>query len=45
MPRFSEYEKVRIQQSLLEEGERLFTTYGLKKVTIDDIVKAVKIQW
>lgn len=43
MPRFSEYEKVRIQQSLLEEGERLFTSYGLKKVTIDDIVKAVKI--
>ena len=43
MPRFSEQGKERIQQCLLDEGERLFTTYGLKKVTIDDIVKAVKI--
>lgn len=43
MPKFSEQGKARIQQYLLEEGERLFTTYGLKKVTIDDIVKAVKI--
>ena len=43
MPKFSEQGKARIQQGLLEEGERLFTTYGLKKVTIDDIVKAVKI--
>lgn len=43
MPKFSEQGKARIQQCLLEEGERLFTTYGLKKVTIDDIVKAVKI--
>lgn len=43
MPRFGEQEKVRIKQCLLEEGERLFTTYGLKKVTIDDIVKAVNI--
>ena len=43
MPRFSEQGKARIQQCLLEEGERPFTTYGLKKVTIDDIVKAVKI--
>lgn len=43
MPRFSEREKARIQQCLLEEGESLFTIYGLKKVTIDDIVKVVKI--
>lgn len=43
MPKFSEQGKERIRQCLLEEGERLFTTYGLKKVTIDDIVKAVKI--
>lgn len=43
MPRFGEQEKIRIKQRLLEEGERLFTTYGLKKVTIDDIVKAVNI--
>lgn len=43
MPRFSEQGKERIKQCLLEEGERLFVTYGLKKVTIDDIVKAVVI--
>lgn len=43
MPRFSTQGKERIQQSLLEEGERLFTAYGLKKVTIDEIVNAVKI--
>lgn len=43
MPRFSEQEKLRIQQCLLEEGERLFVMHGLKKVTIDDIVKAVRI--
>ena len=43
MPRFSEQGKERIKQNLLLEGERLFTAYGLKKVTIDDIVKAAKI--
>lgn len=43
MPRFSVQEKNRIQQLLIEEGERLFVTYGIKKVTIDDIVKAVNI--
>ena len=43
MPRFGEQEKVRIKQCLLEEGARLFSIYGLKKVTIDDIVKAVNI--
>lgn len=43
MPKFSEQEKNNIQQSLLKEGERLFITYGLRKVTIDDIVKAVNI--
>ena len=43
MPKFSEQEKVRIEQLLLTEGERLFTAYGLRKVTIDDIVKAVNI--
>lgn len=43
MPRFEEQEKIRIKQCLLEEGERLFAAYGLKRVTIDDIVKAVNI--
>lgn len=43
MPRFSENEKERIYNKLLSEGERLFTTYGIKKVTIDDLVEAVGI--
>jgi AcrR family transcriptional regulator len=43
MPRFSEQEKEKIQKSLLDEGERLFTSHGLKRVTIDDIVKVVNI--
>lgn len=43
MPRFGEQEKERIKQCLLEEGERLFIVHGLKKVTIEDIVKAVNI--
>lgn len=43
MPRFSENEKERICNKLLTEGERLFTTHGIKKVTIDDLVEAVGI--
>lgn len=43
MPKFSEQGKIRIRQCLLEEGERLFTAYGLKRVTIDDIVGAANI--
>lgn len=43
MPRFSERERERIQQSLWEEGERLFAIHGLKKVTIDELVEAVGI--
>lgn len=43
MPRFSEIEKENIRQKLLVEGERLFVTYGLKKVTIDNLVEAVNI--
>ena len=43
MPRFTERERARIEQCLLEEGKRLFIIHGLKKVTIDDIVKAVSI--
>lgn len=40
MPRFSEGEKIHIQQRLLQEGERLFLAHGLQKVTIDDLIKA-----
>jgi len=43
MPRFSDTEKENIQQRLLVEGERLFAAYGIKKVTIDDLVEAVNI--
>lgn len=43
MPRFSEYEKEQLHDRLLKEGERLFTTHGIKKVTIDDLVEAVGI--
>lgn len=43
MPRFSENEKQRIYSKLLLEGQRLFTTYGIKKVTIDELVEAVGI--
>lgn len=43
MPRFSDNERKRIQQKLMQEGERLFTAFGLKKVSIDEIVQSVGI--
>jgi AcrR family transcriptional regulator len=43
MPRFSEQEKEIIKNRLLEEGERLFTAYGIKKVSIDELVQATGI--
>jgi len=43
MPRFGEDEKKRINEKLLSEGERLFSTHGIKKVTIDDLVESVGI--
>lgn len=43
MPRFSENEKEQIRTKLLIEGESLFSTFGLKKVTIDEITAAVNI--
>lgn len=43
MPRFSESEKEIIRQKLLAEGERLFAAYGIKKVSIDEIVRAAGI--
>lgn len=43
MPKFSEQEKEIIRQKLKAEGERLFASFGLKKVTIDDLVGAVEI--
>lgn len=43
MSRFSEFERVEIKKTLMHEGERLFSDFGLKKVTVDDIVEAVNI--
>lgn len=43
MPRFSDKEKETIQQQLLTQGEKLFTDYGLKKVTVDELAKAAGI--
>lgn len=43
MPKFNDKEKEMIQNKLLTEGERLFTVYGLKKVTVNDLVQAVGI--
>ena len=43
MPRFSEQEREIIKNKLLEEGERLFTMYGIKKVSIDELVQATGI--
>ena len=42
MPRFTEQEKEIINRKLLIEGEKLFAAHGLKKVTVDDLVAAVK---
>lgn len=43
MPRFSETEKQIIRERLMQEGERLFTTFGIRKVSIDEIVRAAGI--
>ncbi|PYI56897.1 TetR/AcrR family transcriptional regulator [Paenibacillus flagellatus] len=43
MPKFNEQEKERIQEALLDKGKELFVQYGLKKTSIDDIVRACGI--
>jgi AcrR family transcriptional regulator len=44
MPRaFSEHEKEVINQRLLEQGARLFSTYGLRKTNVDEIARAAGI--
>lgn len=43
MPKFTKQEKINIRQKLIEEGEKLFSVLGLKKVTIDDLSNAAKI--
>jgi AcrR family transcriptional regulator len=44
MPKaFTEYEKQVIGTRLLEEGQRQFTAYGLKKVRVEELAEAVGI--
>lgn len=44
MPKaFSEHEKVLIQSRLLEQGGRMFSAYGLKKTSIEEIAAAAGI--
>lgn len=43
MPKFTDNEKAIIQDKLYTEGERLFSQHGIKKVTVDDLVKAAGI--
>lgn len=43
MPRFSNMEREKIREKLMQEGECLFTSFGLKKVSIDEIVQAAGI--
>lgn len=43
MPKFKEQEKLLIQKKLMEAGEALFRQYGVKKVSVNDIVKKVGI--
>lgn len=43
MPKFNDKEKEIIKQRLLYEGERLFTAFGVKKVSIDELVQTAGI--
>jgi len=44
MPKaFSDYEKKIIQERLLKEGEKQFSTYGLKKTNIEELAQAAGI--
>ena len=43
MPKFSKIEKEQLREKLLSEGEKLFSTHGLKKVSVDELVNAVGI--
>lgn len=43
MPKFNDQEKESIKKTLLIEGEKLFIAHGLKKVTVNDLVKSAGI--
>lgn len=43
MPRFNEQERETITHTLMSEGEKLFSNYGLRKVTVDDLAEVANI--
>ncbi|ANU76290.2 TetR/AcrR family transcriptional regulator [Blautia pseudococcoides] len=43
MPRFNEQERETISHTLMSEGEKLFSNYGLRKVTVDDLAEVANI--
>ncbi|OBY80279.1 TetR family transcriptional regulator [Paenibacillus sp. KS1] len=43
MPKFSEMEREAVRTCLMSTGKELFTQYGLKKTSVDEIVKACGI--
>ena len=43
MPSFTEVERSRIREELLEVGRELFTTRGLRKTSMDDLTRQVGI--
>ncbi len=43
MPKFSKQEVKKIEKDIITKGKELFSTYGLKKTSIDDIVNACQI--
>ena len=43
MPKFTETEKEKIRADLLEHGLELFSRYGLRKTSVEDITRAVNI--
>jgi AcrR family transcriptional regulator len=43
MSHFSKEARENVESMLLKEGEELFNTYGLKKVTVDEITEKVNI--
>ncbi|EOH94480.1 TetR/AcrR family transcriptional regulator [Enterococcus pallens] len=43
MPKFNDSERLIINDLLLENGEQLFTAFGLKKVTVSDLAKSANI--
>ena len=43
MPKFTETEKEKIRTALLEQGREIFSRYGLRKTSVEDITRAVNI--